>query len=690
MQDGMGVVPCWGNAPVRGLANSKGVACDVLMLGTGEFGHCLKTAAQKRLKAGNDLTHFEAVRCYALEQYPETLARHTVLLATSLDVTIGLRERTEMFLEIYGNAYLSLKGLEYVKQKATQVGRVLSGNQTKADAVLSDALDYSHLKHKELDQVMEVLVEWSKGTVLDMDKYWDNRLRRYYKDRYDARKNTSDWDYNMKLKDMNLPMIGGREFIKFRLFGVAFEFRDTSYTVPNITMGVMVQGRRKGCSVLARGYWSDIVNSPYISFGIEADAEKLFKVRNRENVYTACDISEFNITQMLHLIVTGELIQPKVTSSGAGSFADDVPSEEAMKAQNALSPLSMDSPPMKLVLLLGSNKVLGRARYQGLFDAVVVSNLCAGQATEEINPLLRTEQGVGAIVTVETAKFVLDFHKDQKTEFLRRVYAGAEKATWVVRKENAPTDGQGTGSVDFLYYKDPPTDGQGSGIVDLSFSNVQAFDGEWQLVPRMEVMDKFKVPDPVPKKVPKVEEAVEDQTEKDDTPMKALSMTAKEEDDGVDSIKQLTQVTATIVHKNPDRVTRRPRELLVKVRLPGLTSAAAVDVNVDGKGKTVTVTHYENNIHTNVCLPYPVDEDAGSATFDAGAGLLVLTLVVVELVHAPEEALQHLENTDDHGSGNDSGNCNAINLTKEQDHAMVRHQALRGMALPRPLCPRLT
>ena len=50
-------------------------------------------------------------------------------------------------------------------------------------------------------------------------------------------------------------IVSSREFIKWRLHGIAFEFRDTSYTVPNITMGTWVEGRKKGSSVLARGYW---------------------------------------------------------------------------------------------------------------------------------------------------------------------------------------------------------------------------------------------------------------------------------------------------------------------------------------------------------------------------------------------------------------------------------------------------
>merc|ERR1711970_323085 len=177
-QKGMGVVPCWGNGPSMALANAEGEARNVLLVGTGEFGHVLKTSAAARLRA--QTTDSEPVHSYVIEKHPETLARHCVLLATALDAQVGLRERTELFLEIYGNAFLSPKGLEYVKEKAAQVARVFSGSTDEADTVLRDALDWSLLKHMEFDEVLDVLLQWKAGAVLDMDKYWDTRLRRYY------------------------------------------------------------------------------------------------------------------------------------------------------------------------------------------------------------------------------------------------------------------------------------------------------------------------------------------------------------------------------------------------------------------------------------------------------------------------------------------------------------------------------
>ncbi len=51
--------------------------------------------------------------------------------------------------------------------------------------------------------------------------------------------------------------------------------------------------------MLKRGFWADIVNGPYHSFGTTAEAplaERLFRTRNTEHVYTAVDVAVHNVT----------------------------------------------------------------------------------------------------------------------------------------------------------------------------------------------------------------------------------------------------------------------------------------------------------------------------------------------------------------------------------------------------------
>lgn len=54
---------------------------------------------------------------------------------------------------------------------------------------------------------------------------------------------------------------------------------------------------------MVRGFWGDIINSPYFSFGNEVDDPddclRFYKEVNFQNIYTNADITEFNIQKMI-------------------------------------------------------------------------------------------------------------------------------------------------------------------------------------------------------------------------------------------------------------------------------------------------------------------------------------------------------------------------------------------------------
>lgn len=71
---------------------------------------------------------------------------------------------------------------------------------------------------------------------------------------------------------------------EWRLTGVAYESGFSSYVCPNRTMSSYIPGKNKKeyTSCMVRGFWGDIVVSPYIGFGIECDYEDLlFKIANK-------------------------------------------------------------------------------------------------------------------------------------------------------------------------------------------------------------------------------------------------------------------------------------------------------------------------------------------------------------------------------------------------------------------------
>ena len=54
---------------------------------------------------------------------------------------------------------------------------------------------------------------------------------------------------------------------------------------------------------MVRGFWGDIINSPYIAFGNEVedpdDNMRFYKEVNYQSIYTNADVSEFNIQKII-------------------------------------------------------------------------------------------------------------------------------------------------------------------------------------------------------------------------------------------------------------------------------------------------------------------------------------------------------------------------------------------------------
>jgi len=71
----------------------------------------------------------------------------------------------------------------------------------------------------------------------------------------------------------------------------------------------------------------------------------------------------------------------------------------------------------------------------------------------------------------------------------------------------------------------------------------------------------------------------------------------------------------------------RPKEMVVDINLPMLESAAGVDLDVQEKSLTL-VREEPPKYNLHVDLPYPVDEERGSAKFDKSKKTLVVTLPI--------------------------------------------------------------
>jgi len=276
---------------------------------------------------------------------------------------------------------------------------------------------------------------------------------------------------------------------------------------------------------------------------------------------------------------------------------------------------------------------------------------------------------------VETAKYVLDFRKEHKTEFLRRLYDGAKEAGWMTQGE-PPMQGEKLSQLVFVHANEGF-----SPIPELPKPELVA-EKEAETAAQEEKAARKKHAEEMK------EEAEKEAREAKGLEQRNVFLSGKQRKPPTDTtgFKFGTEAEIVVIQRNPDKLTRRPRELLVRVRLPGVTSAAGVDINIDKEAKTVQVDHLDLNLHAQAALPFPVDDDAGSATFNTDESLLTLMLPVVALPEAENEALAHLERD---GALEEADKAAVASSEEEEENAMVRQQRLGGLAMPRKLCTQL-
>ena len=97
-------------------------------------------------------------------------------------------------------------------------------------------------------------------------------------------------------------------------------------------------------------------------------------------------------------------------------------------------------------------------------------------------------------------------------------------------------------------------------------------------------------------------------------------------------------------------VSNRPREVVVQVELPLLDSAAGVDLDVQEKSLSL-VREEQPSYRLHIDLPFPVDEEKGSAKFDKSRHVLAVTLPVRA---APQLKAERLSSSDS-GIGDEPG-----------------------------------
>ncbi|XP_066463853.1 dynein axonemal assembly factor 3 isoform X2 [Eleutherodactylus coqui] len=275
---------------------------NILLVGCGDGRHLLKTISQARRWPQRRLNFF------IIESDLELLARQMLFLTLALEnpVQMGLQEKCEMFLELFGNSMVRSKTAAYLQDKCALFIKCVTDPEYQ-QSVLS-LLNMAFMKYKERDELEYIFKFWQtpEPKLFPIDRYWDVKNRQFLGKRYDSRKGAYDWDLKMKLHDRGAATISAMDYNLWREKGVAFMIREGIYDVPNKTLASHMTVTHRHGKVQARGYWGDITTSPYIAYGIETEEKSLLRTANGVSAKTAQDLSQYNILSMFHELVTGQ------------------------------------------------------------------------------------------------------------------------------------------------------------------------------------------------------------------------------------------------------------------------------------------------------------------------------------------------------------------------------------------------
>ena len=387
------------------------------------------------------------------EKEVELLARQMLLLLVILDTEVDLKERVELFLEVHGNLELTEKAEAAVDAYARRLEDWITSLKPSDSAALLRYFDVSDLKYQEKDELLRVFKSWRKTKQVNAQALWDYRVRKFYGERYDFRKNLIDWDYHMRMsgkkegEDANVlksskSIVHHVHFRRWRVAGMAHEFRDKKYNVPNRTLMSTIASRlvqykdrnldAKGASVSAYGYFGDIQNAPYSSFGLEAwkesDQSRLFNKINKQYEHTAVDVSRANLEHF------GKTLSQRVNSAENKVCLCALDASAGDKVQVRMTAVEQHETigevmgRVKLRFATGEKVVAKSKRGEAItYDAVVIGCRSAHVIKDATHP---ATSAPGTVLYVESCDNMVEVTKEHASSFGSKVSEIAREEQW--------------------------------------------------------------------------------------------------------------------------------------------------------------------------------------------------------------------------------------------------------------------
>lgn len=170
---------------------------NILLIGSTDGRHILKTTSALRRHSVDDCD----INFFIMDLATELVARQLLFLTIALEPEdhLGIQEKARLWMEIYGNTLLRPVTAKYLMSKAVQLIHMVTNKDYQKKRL--PLIDLDFVKYKEIDHLENIFKYWIRNRY-NIAKIWDNKLRKLLGTRYDAREGAFDWDYSMKLREI--------------------------------------------------------------------------------------------------------------------------------------------------------------------------------------------------------------------------------------------------------------------------------------------------------------------------------------------------------------------------------------------------------------------------------------------------------------------------------------------------------
>ncbi|XP_034184399.2 dynein axonemal assembly factor 3 isoform X1 [Osmia lignaria lignaria] len=417
----------WGYSPALDIQfelnkseiNYLGKCIEVLIIGASDARHIMKTLASSYLYRDRIVTY------NVIESTLEQVARSIFLLSTCLDRNLGLQEATRYYLEIFGNTLVRPASAKYLVKHSNQLADI------PTNSIDCPWLSLEKFKHKDKDQLETIFKFWERATRENVPivKYWDERVRRFLKTRYDYREGVFDWDYHMILKSRGISNLTIQEYRFWRNNGIAFTWLEGEPVRSNPTLlSNIVQ---HGPGFIHYTYLGDIVNGPFFAWLLQETKHSHIK-------YRATDIAEREIMRCIHEIKTQEPFCEDLVASHRdssilnGTLVTEMPSNDMEQElwerrrnkykKNNLSWIDIKNHKVIFHPLKSLEAFKHKAEYINKFDFIWVAHNMTEQLPNLI-PLIKK----GGIMLMELKKHLVELREENLQTFVKELKNTAQK-----------------------------------------------------------------------------------------------------------------------------------------------------------------------------------------------------------------------------------------------------------------------